>query len=63
MHIALAAYPQVKEFEPEAFSLHYQRSLYSSLQTLVRTTYQSLDRGLKNLPESFVNTRPGGTGY
>ncbi len=56
MHIALAAYPEVKDFEPEAFSLHYQRSLYSSLQTLVRTTYQSLDRGIKNLPDTFADT-------
>ena len=54
MHIALAAHPEVKDFEPEAFSLHYQRSLYSSLQTLVRTTYQTLDRSFKQLPEPFV---------
>ncbi len=53
MHIALASHPEVKGFEPEAFSLHYQRSLYSSLQTLVRTAYQSLDKNLSKLPESF----------
>ena len=54
MHIALAAHPEVKNFEPEAFSLHYQRSLYSSLQTLVRTTYQTLDRSIKQLPDPFM---------
>jgi maltose alpha-D-glucosyltransferase/alpha-amylase len=54
MHIALAAHPDVKDFEPEAFSLHYQRSLYSSLQTLVRTTYQTLERSIKRLPEPFL---------
>ncbi len=54
MHIALAAHPEVKDFEPEAFSLHYQRSLYSSLQTLVRTTYQTLDRSIKRLPDPFM---------
>ena len=56
MHIALAAHPETKNFESEAFSLHYQRSLYSSLQTLVRTTYQTLDRAMKNLPEAFQDT-------
>lgn len=54
MHIALASHPEHPGFEPEAFSLHYQRSLYSSLQTLVRTTYQSLDKNFKSLPEAFV---------
>lgn len=53
MHIALASHPDEKGFEPEAFSLHYQRSLYSSLQTLVRSTYQSLEKNLSKLPESF----------
>ena len=56
MHIALAAHPETKDFGTEAFSLHYQRSLYSSLQTLVRTTYQTLDRAMKNLPEPFIET-------
>ena len=56
MHIALAAHPETKDFGTEAFSLHYQRSLYSSLQTLVRTTYQTLDRSMKNLPEPFQDT-------
>ena len=31
-------------FESEAFSLHYQRSLYSSFQSLVRSTFQQLSR-------------------
>ncbi len=54
MHIALASQPEHPGFEPEDFSLHYQRSLYSSLQTLVRTTYQSLDKNFAKLPEAFV---------
>ncbi len=53
MHIALASHPEEKGFEPEAFSLHYQRSLYSSLQTLVRSTYQTLEKNFSKLPESF----------
>ncbi|QHT68878.1 maltose alpha-D-glucosyltransferase [Rhodocytophaga rosea] len=50
MHLALAANPQEKNFEPEAFSLHYQRSVYSSLQSLVRGAYTSLDKQMKQLP-------------
>jgi maltose alpha-D-glucosyltransferase/alpha-amylase len=50
MHLALAAHPQEKNFEPEGFSLHYQRSVYSSLQSLVRGSYHSLDKNIKNLP-------------
>jgi maltose alpha-D-glucosyltransferase/alpha-amylase len=50
LHLALAAHPDEKNFEPEAFSLHYQRSLYSSLQSLVRGSYQSLEKNIKNLP-------------
>ena len=56
MHIALASQPNIKDFAPEAFSLHYQRSLYSSLQTQMRTAYQSLDRRMKQLPEPFMET-------
>ena len=52
MHLALASKPNETDFEPEPFSLHYQRSLYSSLQSLVRSTFSSLEKQLKNLPES-----------
>ena len=51
MHKALAAHPEEPDFEPEAFSLHYQRSLYSSLQSLTREAYQLLQQNLKSLPE------------
>ena len=51
MHKALAAHPEEKDFEHEAFSLHYQRSLFSSLQSLTRSSYQALQKHLKNLPE------------
>src|SRR5690606_18335830 len=49
MHIALASNNTDEDFKPEPFSLHYQRSLYSSLQSLVRSTYQSLEKNIKNL--------------
>ncbi len=54
MHNALAAHPEVKDFEHEAFSLHYQRSLYSSLQSLTRNSFQNLQKNLKNLPEEIL---------
>ncbi|MGV3589989.1 MAG: maltose alpha-D-glucosyltransferase [Adhaeribacter sp.] len=52
MHLALNASPQTPDFDPEPFSLHYQRSMYSSFTSLVRGTFQSLDKNLKKLPES-----------
>ncbi|GHA31874.1 trehalose synthase [Salinimicrobium marinum] len=55
MHNALAAHPEEKDFEPEAFSLHYQRSLYSSLQSLTRNSFQNLQKSLKQLPEEIRN--------
>src|SRR5687767_3637123 len=36
MHIALASAPDSKDLRPEEFSLHYQRSLYAALVSLVR---------------------------
>ncbi|MGV8877700.1 MAG: maltose alpha-D-glucosyltransferase [Sphingobacteriaceae bacterium] len=51
MHLALASKMNLPDFKPEAFSLHYQRSIYSSLQSLVRSTFQSLSRNLKKLPD------------
>ncbi|MDQ3394535.1 MAG: alpha-amylase, partial [Bacteroidota bacterium] len=49
MHIALNSKQDNTDFEPEAFSLHYQRSLFSSLTSLVRGTFQSLEKNLKKL--------------
>lgn len=49
MHIALSSNTSLNDFQPEEFSLHYQRSLFSSLQSLVRSTYQSLGKSMKKL--------------
>jgi maltose alpha-D-glucosyltransferase / alpha-amylase len=49
MHLALGSRPKEPDFEPEASSLHYQRSLFSSLQSLVRTAFQSLDANYDRL--------------
>jgi len=46
MHEALAYAQDEKDFKYEEFSLHYQKSLYSGLQTLVRTTVKALEKKL-----------------
>lgn len=50
MHIALATTSLSKDFISEDFSLHYQRSLFSSMQSLVRETWQSMQTNLQHLP-------------
>ncbi|HVW59496.1 MAG TPA: alpha-amylase family glycosyl hydrolase, partial [Puia sp.] len=50
LHLALASGGDNKDFRPEPFSLHYQRGLFSSLQSLVRETYQILSRNKNKLP-------------
>ncbi|MCJ8164556.1 maltose alpha-D-glucosyltransferase [Pontibacter sp. E15-1] len=52
MHLALGSITNHKDFVPEEFSLHYQRSLYSSLTSLVRSNFDSLQKHLPNLPEN-----------
>ncbi|RAU82701.1 maltose alpha-D-glucosyltransferase [Pontibacter arcticus] len=51
MHLALASATDHKDFKPEEFSLHYQRSLFSSLTSLVRSNFDSLKKHLPNLPD------------
>ena len=48
-----------REFVPEDFSLHYQRSLFSSMVSLVRETWQSMRQQTQHLPAS-VQARFGG---
>lgn len=50
MHLALSSENDDPAFKPEPFSLHYQRSLFSSLQSLVRVAFQSLKKNIKSLP-------------
>jgi maltose alpha-D-glucosyltransferase/alpha-amylase len=52
MHLALASAHHLKEFAPEDFSLHYQRSLFASMQSLVRESYQGLYKNLSKVPET-----------
>ncbi|MDX2001922.1 MAG: maltose alpha-D-glucosyltransferase [Chitinophagales bacterium] len=53
MHIALASKTTEPGFESEPFSLHYQRGLYSAMQSLVRSNFQLLEKTLAKLPETL----------
>lgn len=53
MHLALASGGGSKDFAPEDFSLHYQRSLFSSMQSLVRETFQNQNEKLQKVPEDI----------
>jgi maltose alpha-D-glucosyltransferase/alpha-amylase len=53
LHLALENAGNNNDFKPEAFSLHYQRSLFSSMQSLVRETFQSLQRNISNMPAAY----------
>jgi maltose alpha-D-glucosyltransferase/alpha-amylase len=49
MHLALASGVDFPNFKPEPYSLHYQRSLFAGLQSLVRGTFSSQSRNLHKL--------------
>ncbi|TCJ19066.1 maltose alpha-D-glucosyltransferase [Flaviaesturariibacter flavus] len=44
MHKAFARNTLSRDFAPEEFSLHYQRSLFASMVSLVRDTYHKMNR-------------------
>ncbi len=50
MHRALASSDAVPGFEPEPSTLLYQRSVYQSMQALVRRSFDVLEHGLSRLP-------------
>jgi maltose alpha-D-glucosyltransferase/alpha-amylase len=50
MHLALASGTSA-DFKPEPFSLHYQRSLYASMLSLVRDCFKHLRSKLAELPQ------------
>ncbi len=51
LHDSLSQHSSDKDFDKEESSLHYQRSLYSGLQTLTRTSLEKLKSKIKELPE------------
>ncbi len=52
LHLVLASGSGDPHFAPEPFSALYQRSLYQSLRTLTRSTFQLLRQQLSNLPDA-----------
>ena len=52
LHLALAA-SEEKDFAPEPFTPHYQRSLYQSMRNLVMENFQLLTQQVKNLPSAL----------
>jgi maltose alpha-D-glucosyltransferase / alpha-amylase len=50
MHLTLAQGP-AKDFKPEEYSLHYQRSVFSSMQALIRESTQALEKKFHTLSE------------
>ena len=51
LHLALASATDNPAFVPEPFTSHYRRSLYQSIRSLARTTFDLLRRRLNTLPE------------
>jgi maltose alpha-D-glucosyltransferase / alpha-amylase len=49
MHLALASRTDDPDFKPEEYSLHYQRSLYAGLQSLVRGTFLNQSKNVEKL--------------
>jgi maltose alpha-D-glucosyltransferase/alpha-amylase len=52
MHLTLGNGKE-KEFLPEKFTLHYQRSLYAAIHPAFREAFNSLARNIKKLPRQF----------
>ncbi len=55
MHIALLSVDDDPAFEPEPFSLLYQRSLYQSLRSFTRRVFQHFEKVIKKLPEHIMD--------
>lgn len=53
LHCALSTRTDLRDFEPEPFSQHYQRSLYQSLQGTVNRTFRLLEKRLNQIPKQF----------
>lgn len=50
MHLALGTDCKHEDFEPEEFSIHYQRSLFSAWKSLVRSTFDPLEKYIEEFP-------------
>ncbi len=54
MHLALASVPDDPNFAPEPYSVLYQRSLYQSMRSQVKTVFPLLRANLRKLPVSVA---------
>jgi len=52
MHRALTQVTEVKGFQPEPFSLLYQKSLYQSMRTMVKRNFAWLESHMDNFPDN-----------
>ena len=52
LHLTLSS-ANSKAFKPEEYSLHYQRSLFSSMQALIRESYQTFDKKFEEFSEQI----------
>ncbi len=52
LHIALSK-SDLKEFAPEPFTLHYQRSLYSAFKSSLESAFSNLAKYKKTIPPNF----------
>jgi maltose alpha-D-glucosyltransferase/alpha-amylase len=59
LHLALAADRENPAFVPEAFTGLYRRSIYQSLRSSARTTFDLLRRRIPTLPESLRDEARG----
>jgi maltose alpha-D-glucosyltransferase/alpha-amylase len=53
LHLALASAPDDSLFAPEPFNAMAQRSVYQNMRTLLRRTFELLEKKIDNLPENF----------
>lgn len=51
MHLALGKETQHPDFTPEEISLHYQRSIVTSLKSQIRSTYKKLEQSAPLFPK------------
>ncbi|HET7435176.1 MAG TPA: maltose alpha-D-glucosyltransferase [Thermoanaerobaculia bacterium] len=60
MHLALASRNDVAGFAPEAFTPHYQRSIYQSIRTQIVQTMQLVRKRAKDNPtvEALLSSEP-----
>lgn len=56
MHLALMSARAIPDFRPEPYSLHYQRSIFSSLSSQVREAFDNLEKNKAKLAADAQQT-------